>query len=135
MPVHLALLPVFAQSPESDGWQQYEKRSSLRQVLVHVQEINHGRHENDAASDAQKAHQHTNANSQQENDECHGDRAALRVSPRTFRLKPFYLPPSGPASNLLPHAANLEKCPPFFVCTEPAIFECLCHAGFMASRR
>src|SRR5206468_1052134 len=78
----------------------YEKRSSLRQVLVHVQKINHGRHQNYATPDAQKAHQHTNPKSQQENDECHGDRTGLRVSFRIFRLKPFYLPLSGPASNV-----------------------------------
>jgi hypothetical protein len=40
----------------------------LRQVLVHVQKVDHGGHKNDAASDAQEAHQHTNAKSQQKND-------------------------------------------------------------------
>ena len=58
----------------------------MRQVLVHVQQVNQGRHENDAAADAQKAHQHTNAKPQQKN-----DYAYLTVSTTTGRtpLNPF----------------------------------------------
>src|ERR1700756_2793744 len=81
MPVYLALLPVLAQSSEPDGRQQNEKRSALGHVLVHVQQINHSRHENDASSNAQKAHQHTSAKSQQKDDECHGERSTLGVLP------------------------------------------------------
>jgi len=54
----------------------------LRQVLVHVEQIDHGRHQNDATADAEEAHQHTNAKSEQKNDECHGDRTVSRASSR-----------------------------------------------------
>ncbi len=82
MPIHLAQLPILAQSAETNRRQQNEKRSALCQMLVHMQQVNQGRHENGAAPDAQEAHQHTNAKSQQKNDEYHSDRTALCVSPR-----------------------------------------------------
>jgi len=57
--VHLALFPILAQGSESDWRQHDEKRSALRQVLVQVEQIDHGRHQNDATPDAEEAHQHT----------------------------------------------------------------------------
>src|SRR6267143_3915164 len=52
-----------------------------------------------------------------------------------IRLKPFYLPPSGPASNQRFTCPPSRECTPFFVCTEPAIFNCLLHVGPVACRR
>ena len=72
--------PEFFKGAQSNRRQQDEKRSALRQVLVHAEQIDHSRHQNDAAPDTQEAHQHTNAKSQQKNHEYHGDRTALCVS-------------------------------------------------------
>src|SRR6267142_397316 len=46
-----------------------------------MQQINHRRHENDAAADAQETDQHTHAKSEQKDDECHGKRSTLGVLP------------------------------------------------------
>src|SRR6266436_8207678 len=95
MQIHLALLPILAQSDEANRWQQNEKRSALCQMLVHVQQVNQGRHENGTATDDQEAHQHTNAKFQQKNDEYHSDRTALCVSLRSFESSSsIFLPPA-----------------------------------------
>ena len=100
-----------------------------------MQKINHSRHENDPTPDAQEAHQHTHAKSQQENDKCHGDRTALRVSTRKIDSNhSIFLSRAPPATSLAP-AANIGNTPSFFVCTEPAIFNCLLHVGLVACRR
>jgi hypothetical protein len=70
--IDLALLPVFSQSPQSDGGKQNEKRSTLRQVLVHAEQVNQRRHQYHPATNTQKAHQHTDSESEQENEQSHG---------------------------------------------------------------
>src|SRR6266566_4519626 len=40
-------------------------------MLVHMQQVNHGRHQYHAAADAQETHQHTDDKSQQKNDRYH----------------------------------------------------------------
>src|SRR6266851_9221236 len=93
-------------------------------MLVHMQQVNHGRHQYRAAADAQEAYQHTDDKSQQENNRYHCDRTALYLSPQWGWPSSSYLPLSRRSRQ-----PRLDRrrfgMPAFFVCAEPAIFTCL----------
>src|SRR4029077_19619969 len=74
-----------------------------------MQQINHRRHQNDAASNPQKADQHTNAKSEQKDDECHGERSTLGVFAQQFASSASIFLSPGSDGNLRSRSATLES--------------------------
>src|SRR5882762_8010307 len=59
-------------------------------MLIHVQQINHGRHEHDASADAQQSYEHAADKSEQKNCNGHGIQNASRKWLRSLQIIPFF---------------------------------------------
>src|SRR5437867_743439 len=94
-------------------------------MLVHMQQVDDGRHQYHAAADAQEAHQHTDDKSQQENNRYHviGLRYTYRRNGAGEGLPIFPLSRRSRQPRL--DKRRFGRMPAFFVCAEPAIFTCL----------
>jgi hypothetical protein len=62
----------------------------LRRVLIHVQQVNHGRHEDNASTDAQEAYQHAADKSEQKNCNGHRIQNVSRKWPRSVQPSPLF---------------------------------------------
>ena len=78
-------------------------------MLIHVQQINHGRHENDASTDAQEAYQHAADKSEQKNCNGHGIQNASRKWPRSLQLSPLFSTVLLSAATSVEHAVTLTN--------------------------
>src|SRR5712664_144590 len=59
-------------------------------MLIHVQQINHGRHQHDSSADAQKAYEHAADKSEQKNYDGHRIQNASRKWPRSVQPSPLF---------------------------------------------
>ena len=73
----------------------------MRQMLVHPQQIYHRGNQDDATTDAQKAHQHTDTESQQENDQGHVSFGAARKSSGKKAVQLLSSPVPPPVATIL----------------------------------
>src|SRR5262249_21037101 len=69
--IHISLFAVFEKGAQSNWWEQYKQGRPLGGVLVHVQQMNHGRDEDDSTADSQQANKATRAKTDNQYDDRH----------------------------------------------------------------
>ena len=84
--INLSVLPVFAKRAQTDRRKKDEKRSALREMLVHVQQMDHGRNEDNATADAEQSDKNASRQTNEKDDEDHeGQRGAILLDLRIWR--------------------------------------------------